>query len=462
MAKSFAHYGMSWLPFLLGTSVVLFAGAANKTPPRRSGEAQVEPTSSDQRDPRDFPNDLRPGEPDFVIVDGYADNGSGFGGRVGPPVETKVLTRTGRAKLGKKLQEKYPYVSLKPRLAKLKRPAILPPLSKIDVTEYDDSYSYQVNAQAKGKPRLRAAPPEKRLLSRADHIRNIAFNIDLKGKRASALRIVHSTYFHHFVDTPGVGWGRGIKPGFGGLPESFIELDDEAIQSEKDFSAAKVPPAASESPSIEQFPSKWIPPVADFKTIISQHQNNFASIPSYGYGFAWDVDQVAGFRPHEFLGGSTFELSENYEQKRSQNNPAWKVARLELVSLLMHDRPAVYVSKSLPRMSQLFKRPVTRALDEFETTSLTKLEEGENVVFRASPNKIEMLGAVRAVSQCRKCHEVERGALLGAFSYTLHRDPQLDVAAMQRPPRVVSSPAERLNLSINPQEAASKFKNAGR
>jgi len=444
---------MSWLPFVLGTSVVLLAGAANKAPPRRSGEAQVEPTSTEPRDPRDFPDDLTPGEPDYVIVDGFADNGTGFGGRVGPPIKIKVYTRTGRAKLGKKLRAEYPFVSLKPRLAKLKRPAVQPTTSNIDLTEYDEFYTYRVQTES----RLRAASTKKSLSTHVDRVRNI----DFTWKRSDALEVVHSKNVLKFIDAPGFGFGRGFKPaGLGGLPESFIELDDEAAQSEKDFSSAKVSPAASESRPIDRLPSTWIPPVADFKTIVAEHQNNFARIPSYG--LVKDIDQVAGFRPHEFLGGSTFELSENYEQKRSQTNPAWKVARLELVSLLMHDQPAVYVSKTLPRMSELSKRPVTRALDEFETKSLAKLEAGENVVYRPLPNKIEMLGAVRAVYQCRKCHEVERGALLGAFSYTLHRDPQTEVPAKQRPPRVVSSQAESLNLGINPLEAEANFKKADR
>jgi hypothetical protein len=34
-----------------------------------------------------------------------------------------------------------------------------------------------------------------------------------------------------------------------------------------------------------------------------------------------------------------------------------------------------------------------------------------------------MLGAARSVSQCIKCHDGERGDLLGAFSYYLQRQP---------------------------------------
>ncbi len=37
-------------------------------------------------------------------------------------------------------------------------------------------------------------------------------------------------------------------------------------------------------------------------------------------------------------------------------------------------------------------------------------------------NTVQMLGALRAARQCTKCHQVERGELLGAFSYNLVRE----------------------------------------
>ena len=41
-----------------------------------------------------------------------------------------------------------------------------------------------------------------------------------------------------------------------------------------------------------------------------------------------------------------------------------------------------------------------------------------------------MLGSLRATKECQQCHSVEHGALLGAllgaFSYELLRDPQID------------------------------------
>ena len=98
---------------------------------------------------------------------------------------------------------------------------------------------------------------------------------------------------------------------------------------------------------------------------------------------------------------------------------------MELVSLLKHDTPGVYVSRNVPRMEELRDAKV-RPLNDFETPSLKKLVDGEDVVVSASLNRIQMLGSLRATKECLQCHRVEHGALLGAFSYELLRDPQID------------------------------------
>ncbi len=98
----------------------------------------------------------------------------------------------------------------------------------------------------------------------------------------------------------------------------------------------------------------------------------------------------------------------------------WKVQRLELVSLLKHDAPVVYVSESLPRMKDTDDTK-TRPLDAFEKSGLEALLAGEDLKVSESDNEIRMVGSVRAVKQCLACHGVERGDLLGAFTYKLRR-----------------------------------------
>jgi hypothetical protein len=104
----------------------------------------------------------------------------------------------------------------------------------------------------------------------------------------------------------------------------------------------------------------------------------------------------------------------------------WKLNRLELVSLLMHDEARVYVSEQLPEMTAAQKNAETRKLDAFELSSLKMLFGGEEVATEATPNRIRMLGALRASENCLECHSVKAGSLLGALSYELLRKPEVD------------------------------------
>jgi hypothetical protein len=100
----------------------------------------------------------------------------------------------------------------------------------------------------------------------------------------------------------------------------------------------------------------------------------------------------------------------------------WHITRLELVGLFVHDKPQVYMSHRLPKMTELAGSKV-RDLSEFEEQALKTLRGGDELVATATLNRIQMLGAIRASKQCLECHEVQRGDLLGAFSYELRRDP---------------------------------------
>jgi hypothetical protein len=127
-----------------------------------------------------------------------------------------------------------------------------------------------------------------------------------------------------------------------------------------------------------------------------------------GFGYLTPENQLFGFQPHHF--------------RKVPKTDAWQVRTLELVSLLLHDEPKVYVTKYLPSMEAVRNIP-TRSLDHFETTGLAKLQAGEDLFARETAAGMRMLGAVRSVEQCLKCHGGERGDLLGAFSYKLARLP---------------------------------------
>jgi hypothetical protein len=128
--------------------------------------------------------------------------------------------------------------------------------------------------------------------------------------------------------------------------------------------------------------------------------------------YARNRDEVSGFESH---GLSTLE---RYDCCNTSHQPDWQITRLELVSLMRHTEPRVYVAASLPEMDKLADVP-NRPLNKFEQSALPQLAVQQDVVVNQLPDRIEMLGALRAGETCLECHHGDRGKLLGAFSYEL-------------------------------------------
>lgn len=128
-------------------------------------------------------------------------------------------------------------------------------------------------------------------------------------------------------------------------------------------------------------------------------------------GYVRSRREAAGFESH---GLSSLTAGDSCDKLQ----PDWEVTRLELVSLLRHAEPRIYVANSLPEMDKLADVS-TRALTSFEQTALPQLTKQRDTVVNQSHNRIEMLGALRAGKTCLECHEAPRGKLLGAFSYEL-------------------------------------------
>jgi hypothetical protein len=128
-------------------------------------------------------------------------------------------------------------------------------------------------------------------------------------------------------------------------------------------------------------------------------------------GYVQDRDHVAGFESHRFTAMPQLSI------KKTQS-ASWRITRLELVSLLKHDPPVAYVSKNLPQMDELQSVP-TRPLDSFELRSIEQLRSEEDLLIDEAETRIRMVGSLRAGKDCLQCHSVERGELLGAFTYEL-------------------------------------------
>jgi hypothetical protein len=151
-------------------------------------------------------------------------------------------------------------------------------------------------------------------------------------------------------------------------------------------------------------------------------------------GLVRSPDEVAGFTGHAVDVMWNDELGLHLHAGSPQPVPGegaaterWHLNRVELVGLLASDEFRVYVSEHLPAMDELKDVP-TRRLDDFELAALPRLLQGETTHTSATPNRIRMLGALRASAQCLECHSVREGDLLGALSYELVRTPKVEVS----------------------------------
>jgi hypothetical protein len=128
-----------------------------------------------------------------------------------------------------------------------------------------------------------------------------------------------------------------------------------------------------------------------------------------GFGYVKDRAHVAGFKSHGFR-SNPFPAWRHVE--------SWSVQHIQLVGILSHEKPVVYLTDKLPSMEQV-RQGKTRTLDFFEEAGLSALREGEDLFIASKGETARMLGALRATKTCQLCHDAQVGDLLGAFSYTL-------------------------------------------
>ena len=222
--------------------------------------------------------------------------------------------------------------------------------------------------------------------------------------RHYALEALHSNHRNHFVIAAGFGPARMFPVARDA--EKYVDLPSvnpppqpgpQLLSDESTPDGAALPPK-EENPS----PETW----SDFNRL-----QTFAFANEAGWGWIKDekTKTVAGFQPHGFRQIATSEAS---------NLAAWKVDRVELISLLKSETPAAYVSEKLPAMDELKEAP-TRPLDAFETDAVAKLRTGDETVIKELRSAIRMVGAIRADKDCLQCHQGSAGGLLGAFSYRI-------------------------------------------
>src|SRR5262249_18745767 len=186
-----------------------------------------------------------------------------------------------------------------------------------------------------------------------------------------------------FIDSPGFGVGRApFRPNKRSI-ESEQRDDKEPIRLPLPEYDDPLKPVTARG---QAEPAPGSPPRGLLLGVHDEGLVDFVN-PS-GFGYIQDRDHVAGFRGHGF--------SKMPQAKETQR---WSIQRLELVSLLKHEQPVAYVSEYLPRMDKLRNAPV-RPLDEFETKALEQLERGKDLQVEYTPDRIRMLGSIRALTQC--------------------------------------------------------------
>jgi hypothetical protein len=237
--------------------------------------------------------------------------------------------------------------------------------------------------------------------------------------RLWTLRTIHASTVEQFDSAPGFGITRMSM--VGGYPfmdrrESAKSLPGAADHypatiQEGPLRAARVPPQSPQSNDAARVlmnSGKKLTAADRFESCLwSVHEAGRRDfVAPEDTGLIIDRDHVAGFVPHQF--------SEDFD-RRSETNLI--LQRLQLVSLRRFGHPMVYVTnKELPRMENIEKVP-TRELNAFEAAALESLAKGEELCYAQHGRSMLALGALRARDECTKCHEAERGSLLGAFSY---------------------------------------------
>ncbi|QDU25755.1 hypothetical protein ETAA8_08260 [Anatilimnocola aggregata] len=345
----------------------------------------------------------------FVLLGAGISSAQPPGNRFGPPPEPKPLSPEQKEQI-EAWRKQFPYVSLADRL------------------QYENSH----RADSAPKPEPTSKEP-----SAKDKPAELSL-------RAKSLAMLHSDQLERFIANQGLGFRRMIAP----APEHLTVKPYQPIPFEN------VPPLAAEEAALTPTPFlhedrnltgdvdlAMLKLMPTRNEVARFHQGSeYWFLPVWGFGHVKSRDQVAGFIPHSFIepprmSVDTWRLPKfaGPDAVPPQDPNRWKIARLELVSLLKQEEPRVYESKNLPRMEDLKDAP-TRPLTKVESASLAKLRAGEALPTSSTTNRIEFLGPIRASKQCLQCHEVPEGTLLGAFSYELRRHPSLpDKPATETP-----------------------------
>src|SRR5579872_5459228 len=272
-----------------------------------------------------------------------------------------------------------------------------------ELAQAKEEYHFESMENRLPKQSSRNIPPP----SNPEHLRSFeaevasALNEPESSRRNFTLIVLHGTSVDRFVKRSGFGVGRTVRtPSSESLLKQLQSSDlTRTPVQQPDYTNPFISPSNNLTPLLQD----WTP----HKMLHLHNDGTLNFINPIGFGYIKDREHVAGFQKH----GMT---------KVPKADSRWSVAHLELVGLVVHEKPVVYMTANLPQMEEAQHAP-KRPLDTFELEGLEALRGGEDLYYRGSEDKARMLGSIRAVEQCLKCHGGSRGDLLGAFSYGLRR-----------------------------------------
>ncbi|MGC3971278.1 MAG: hypothetical protein QM775_29230 [Pirellulales bacterium] len=197
--------------------------------------------------------------------------------------------------------------------------------------------------------------------------------------RSESLRLLHEEKVDQFVERHGFGISRMPRVGPESLesggsesvaPESYPELSAvegsvgpvalPVIQIPRREGVRGTMPGDDLRPEFRGAANPWLlPPRDQALGFHAMARLNFLSPARFGH--VKNVDKVAGFEPHAFthLPYGPTDLAQ--ADKQQSRETMWKIGRLELVSLLKHETPRVYLSEHLPKMDELSSAKTRRA-----------------------------------------------------------------------------------------------------
>ena len=170
-------------------------------------------------------------------------------------------------------------------------------------------------------------------------------------RRAGAIQRLHENTVQQFINSPGFGVTR-----MGGY-DRYLMREDETEPVPQPTTVE--PPYAPETDQPAKMADAATPPS---ENVLQQlHDAGVVDfVHPAGYGYRNREGLIAGFEPHRF----SVLPTESPEFRQKSVDP-WRLARVELVSLLKSPEPRVYESEYLPRMDEL-KDATTRTVRPFE------------------------------------------------------------------------------------------------